>query len=338
MKDWSASSRTGSRGRLFIFAAVGCALAALISLLLGASPVSPARLWEILTTGDVASAAGRIFWYARLPRTVACLAAGAGLSVSGAILQAVLANPLAAPNIIGVNAGAALAVTLASAVAVSGWGFSLAAFFGALLAVFLVVMLAKLTGASRLTVVLAGVAVNALLNAVSETLRTVFPDAAMSAIDFRIGGFASVAAERLWPAALIILVGVILTLALSNEMDILSLGETTAHGLGLPVKTYRSILLGLAALLAGASVSFSGLLGFVGLVVPHLARQLVGADSRFLIPMSALCGSCLVTLCDVLARALFSPYELPAGIFLAAIGVPFFLVLLLRQRGGRTHA
>lgn len=340
MRDLPTSSSDKHR-RLLVIAALLCLLlAALLSVALGAVPLSPAQIWESLLTGDRTSAAGRIFWYSRLPRTAACLAAGAGLAVSGCILQAVLSNPLAAPNIIGVNAGAGLAVTVCCVFSAAGWVVSGAAFLGALAAVALVSCLARLTGASKLTVVLSGVAVNALLNAASETLRAFFPDTAMSSVDFRVGGFSGVTGTggRLWPAVIIIVLGVLLALLLSNELDVLSMGETTAHGLGLPVRRCRALLLALAALLAGASVSFCGLLGFVGLIVPHLSRSLIGADSRWLIPMSALCGGALVALCDLAARLLFAPYELPAGIFLAFLGAPFFLALLIHQRGGRTHA
>ncbi len=340
MRDLPTSS-SDRRRRLLLAAAGLCLLiAALLSVALGAVRLSPADLWRCLTAGDKTSAAGRIVWYSRLPRTAACLAAGAGLAVAGCILQAVLANPLAAPNIIGVNAGAGLAVTICCVFSAAGWVMSGAAFLGALAAVALVAGLGRATGASRLTVVLSGVAVNALLNAVSETLRAFFPDTAMSSVDFRVGGFSGVtgAGGRLWPAVLIILIGVAAAFLLSNELDVLSMGETTAHGLGLPVRRCRALLLALAALLAGASVSFCGLLGFVGLIVPHLSRTLIGAESRWLVPMSALCGGALVALCDLAARLLFAPYELPAGIFLAFLGAPFFLVLLIRQRGGRTHA
>lgn len=338
MKAWPKSSLNRKRWSLLAAALVLSVVAALLSLALGASSLSLSDLGRALLEGDKHSAAGRIFWYARFPRTIACLAAGAGLAVSGAILQAVLANPLAAPNIIGVNSGAALAVTLACTGVVSGWVIAGAAFAGALLAVFFVVLLARMTGASRLTVVLSGIAMNALLNAVSETVRVYYPDAGISSIDFRIGGFSTVVPQRLWPAVIILCIGLVLAFALSHEMDVLSMGETTAHGLGLPVKRYRSVLLAVSALLAGAAVSFCGLLGFVGLIVPHLARQLIGGDSRWLLPASALCGAALVTLCDLAARTLLAPFELPAGIFLAFFGVPFFLVLLIKQRGGRTHA
>lgn len=340
MKSSPISYSDKRRRRMLLLAALCAAAAALLSLVLGAVRLSPARLWEAICTGDRRSATGRILFYSRLPRTAACLAAGAGLSVSGCILQGVLANPLAAPNIIGVNAGAGLAVTLCCVVSASGWAVSGAAFLGALGAVALVAALARATGASRLTVVLSGVAVNALLNAVSETLRSFFPDAAMNSVDFRVGGFSGVTGSigRLWPATAAIAAGVALAFLLANELDVLSMGEETAHGVGLSVGRCRALLLGVAALLAGASVSFCGLLGFVGLIVPHLCRQLIGSDSRWMIPMCALTGGALVTVCDLVGRTVCAPYELPAGIFLAFLGAPFFLFLLIRQRGGRTHA
>ena len=126
-------------------------------------------------------------------------------------------------------------------------------------------------------------------------------------------------------------------MTLCSELDILALGEETARGLGLSVKKIRTIFLVMAALLAGASVSFAGLLGFVGLLVPHMARRLVGSECRWLLPLSGLLGAALVTLCDLLSRLLFVPYELPVGIMMSVIGGPFFLVLLFRKKGGR-HA
>ena len=124
-------------------------------------------------------------------------------------------------------------------------------------------------------------------------------------------------------------------LTLCNDLDVIALGEETAQGLGMPVRRMRTIFLGLAALLAGASVSFAGLLGFVGLIVPHLGRRLVGSESRWLLPFCALLGAMLVTGCDLAARLIFDPYEIPVGILLSLIGGPFFLLLLLRRKGGR---
>ena len=326
----------GRRGiRLLPLSALLCLACALLSICLGGSDLPLSQLWQALIAGDAAGTAGRILWYVRLPRTLACLAAGAGLAVSGAIIQMVLANPLASPNIIGVNAGAGLAVALCCAfLPTGGLGLSGAAFLGAALAVALVVGVAGRTGASRTAVILSGVAVNAFLNAASDAVVTLFPESGLGSADFRVGGFYALVPGRLWPAALLILGAVLLSFTLGGELELLSLGEETARGLGLPVKRTRTLLLGLAALLAGAAVSFAGQLGFVGLIVPHMVGALGGREGGRLLPACALLGASLVALCDVLARRLFSPYEIPVGILLAFIGGPFFLVLLFRQRGG----
>lgn len=311
-----------------------CVQATLLSICLGAVNLSLAQLWQALLSGP-SGTAGYIFWYSRLPRTAACLLAGAALAVSGAVIQSVLHNRLASPGIIGVNAGAALAVTVCCAMgALSGWAIAGAAFSGAMCAMLLVVLVGQKTGASRTTVILAGVAVNAILNALSETITTLVPEIAMMSVDFRIGGFASVSHSRLLPASVLILAALAALLLMANELDVLALGEDTAKSLGMPVKRMRTVFLVLAALLAGAAVSFAGLLGFVGLIVPHAVRKLTGSDSRYLLPMCALGGAGFVTACDTASRVIFAPYELPVGILMSVIGGPVFLVLLLRRKGG----
>lgn len=312
-------------------------LSALLSLLLGAVALSPGELREALLCGP-GSTAGRIFWYARLPRTAACLLSGAALAVSGAVIQAVLSNKLASPSVIGVNAGAGLAVTICCALGlVSGWAVAGSAFLGALGAVLLVVFAAEKTGASRTTVILGGVAVNSFFNALSQGLITLLPEAGAMSADFRVGGFSSVSSARLLPAGLLILLALTVLLSLCNELDVLSLGEESAAGLGLRVRRIRTVFLLLAAMLAGAAVSFAGLLGFVGLIVPHGVRRFCGSESRFLLPLCILGGGSFVALCDTLSRVLFAPYELPVGILLSVLGGPFFIFLLWKRKGGRTH-
>ena len=323
---------------LFPAALLFCLAAAILSLLLGAVRLSPVQLWQALLGGPN-STAGYIFWYARLPRTAACLLSGAALAVSGAVIQAVLSNKLASPGIIGVNAGAGLAVTLCCALGfLSGWGIALSAFGGAMISVLLVMFTAEKTGASRTTVILGGVAVNSFLNALSEALTTLIPDTGVLSGDFRVGGFSSVVPVRLWPAGILICVSLILILTLHNDLDVLALGEETARSLGMPVKKTRTLFLVLSAMLAGASVSFAGLLGFVGLIVPHALRSLVGSESRKLLPLCAIGGAGFVTACDLAARLLFIPYELPVGILMSVLGGPFFLWLLMKRKGGRTYA
>ncbi len=316
---------------VFWIAAAVCVLAAVLSLCVGAVWLSPAELFG----GNTPE--WRIFRYARLPRTAACLLAGAGLAASGAVIQGVLANRLASPGIIGVNAGAGLGVTVCCAFgAIYGWAVTGAAFLGALLAVLTVAFAAHKTSASRSAVILGGVAVNSFLTAVSEGIITLFPEIGVITSDFRTGGFSGVVSSRLVPAGIMIIVGLAAVISLSNELDLLSMGEETAQGLGLSAKKARTVFLTLAALLAGASVSFAGLLGFVGLIVPNIARRLVGGESRRLLPFSAVFGAALVTLCDCAARTLFAPYEIPTGIVLSAIGAPFFILLLLRHKGGHS--
>ncbi len=312
-------------------------LSVLLSFCLGSANISLAELMEAFRNGigDVATPAGRILWYARIPRTIACVLAGSALAVSGAVIQGVLTNKLASPGIIGVNAGAGLAVTICCAFgAVAGWKIAGAAFGGAVCAVLMVALAAQKIGASRTTVILGGVAVNSCLNAASEAISILIPEAGMQAADFRVGGFSSVAYGRMLPAGILIVIGLVLLFTLTNELDVISLGEDTAQGLGMPVKKIRTLFLSLAALLAGAAVSFAGLLGFVGLIIPHVARKLVSNESGKLLPFCALCGAIFVTLSDLLARTLFAPYEIPVGILMSFIGGPFFLFLLIKRRGG----
>ena len=309
-------------GKKFAIALALLMASAALSLGLGAAAITPV-----------------IFRLVRLPRTLGCLLAGAALAVSGAVIQTVLSNKLASPSIIGVNAGAGLAVTVCCALgALSGWAIAGSAFLGALIAGLLIVFAAEKAGASRTTVILGGVAVNAFLNALSEALATLIPEVGMLAGDFRVGGFGSVSYARLVPAGALILLALVIACSLHNELDVLTMGEETARSLGMNVRAMRTLLLILAAMLAGAAVSFAGLLGFVGLLVPHAMRKITGSESKYLLPLCAMGGACFVTFCDTAARVLFAPYELPVGILLSVLGGPFFLILLLKRKGGRTYA
>ena len=321
----------------FLWAAGLLVLSGLMSLCLGAVGLTTADLLGAILRGPE-DTAGFIFWYSRLPRTCACLLSGAALAAAGCILQSVLGNKLASPGIIGVNAGAGLGVTVCCALgALSGWSVALAAFGGSLAACAAVMLLAKKTGASRTTVILSGVAMNSILNALRDALTTLIPDTAALSGEFRVGGFSSVVSSRLFSAGILIAGALVVCLTLCNELDVLALGEDTARSLGLSAGKVRTLFLLLAALLAGASVSFAGLLGFVGLLVPHMARGLVGGECRHVLPMSILLGAGFVTACDLLSRLVFAPYELPVGILMSVIGGPFFLWLLLSRKGGR-HA
>lgn len=322
---------------LFWIALVILTLAAgAMSLWTGSVPLSPGQVLAALIGRDTTSTAAKIVLYSRLPRTCASLLAGAALAVSGAIIQTVLNNPLASPGIIGVNSSAGLAVALVCALTPLAQKYTpFVAFLGALIGVLLIMGLAQSTGASRMTVVLAGVAISNLFSAGIDGIVTIVPEALNGITDFRIGGFSGITMARLAPAAVIITVSLCGVFSLSHQMDILALGSDTARSLGLSLRPVRFLLLTLAAALAGAAVSFAGLLSFVGLVVPHALRRIIGEDSLALTVSSALGGAFFVTICDLLSRVLFAPFELPVGIVLAFTGAPFFLWLLLRQKGGR---
>ena len=314
-------------------------LAAVLGLLLGGTRLSVGELLDALLEGDPSAPAARIFWYVRFPRTLACLLCGAALAVSGAVIQSVLANRLASPSIIGVNAGAGLAVTLCGACGLlGGWRVSLFSFLGALLTVLLVSLGARKWGASRGTVIFIGVALNSLLGAITDTVITLKPEVGILHNAFRVGDFSAVTYKGLIPAAVLILFASAVLLTLTGELSLLVLGEDTARSLGMRTSLMRVLFLALAAVLAGSAVSIAGLLSFVGLLVPHAVRRLTGGESRHLLPLSFLLGGGFVTLCDTLSRCLFAPYEISVGILLAFLGAPFFLFLLIKGKGGHADA
>ena len=327
--------RLSRAGYIALFAAAALA-AAVLSLCLGAVTVSPGELAAVVFGGQRTGTAAQILLYVRIPRTLGCLLAGAALACSGAIIQTVLANPLAAPNIIGVNSGAGVGAALCCALfPTAAAALPFASFAGAFAGVMLVLLIAERAGASRITLVLAGVAISGMFSACIDAVLTVYPDALIGYSDFRIGGMANLTVQRIAPAGWMIVFCLAAAFVFSNEMDVLALGSDTAQSLGLPVRRVRVLLLMIAAALAGAAVSFAGLLGFVGLIAPHMARRLVGSEGRFLLPACAFGGAALLTVCDILARVLFAPYELPVGIMLSLAGGPFFLWLLFRR--GASH-
>ncbi len=330
------TSSVGNKGRAGLIALLAglLALSGVASLAFGAVSIPPGEVIAALL-GRGSGTTASIVLYARLPRLCGCLLAGAALACAGVIIQGVLNNPLAAPNVIGVNSGAGLATALCCALAPGAVRWTpLAAFLGALVGVLLVLFIAERAGAARITLVLAGVAISSMFGAGIDAVVTFVPDALSGYTDFRVGGVKNLSMARLAPAFWVILIALLIALSLSNELDLLLLGRETAQSLGLPAKWLRLALLMVAAALAGAAVSFAGLLGFVGLLVPHIMRRLLGEDSFPLLLSSALGGGLLLTVCDLASRLIFAPFELPLGVVLSLTGGPFFIWLLLKQRRG----
>lgn len=276
-----------------------------------------------------------ILRYIRFPRVMAAVFAGAGLAGAGVIIQTLLGNSLAGPNIIGVNSGAGFMTLIAALVfPLIPQLQPLAAFVGALFSVMMIYLLSRRAGTSKITILLSGVVLNSLLNAASEALCTFFEGLHMSYAAFRVGGLFTVQTSVLYPAAILITVLCIIVQLRANILELLSLGDYTAFTLGVSVKKYRLLFLICAAGMAGAAVSFAGLIGFLGLIVPHGARLVVGDEIRKLFPLSVLWGSLLLLICDTVARTSFAPFELSVGIVISIIGAPIFIKMPLRRKVG----
>ncbi len=313
---------------LFLFLAL---IGSFLSLTKGSSVISMEQIINILLApgNDPQS---QIIWNIRMPRTIVGALVGINLSLSGAILQAIMRNPLADPHIIGISSGAGLAgVVIMILFPALEYLITPVAFIGAMLAAVCIYILAWKNGIKPVRIILAGVAVSAFLSAGISGLMIFYSDRVHGALMWMVGGLAA----RSWPHVNIILpyavIGLILALSSAAYLNILQLGDEMARGLGVNVEVTRIVLTAIAALLAASAVSVVGLLGFVGLVVPHAARLLIGSDYRFLLPASALLGIAIVTLSDTFARVVFAPIELPVGIIMAFLGAPFFLFLLRRE-------
>lgn len=304
---------------------------ALISIMLGSVKIS---LPEILTAlaGEGAGTHGQILMNIRLPRTLVASLVGIDLALSGAILQAIMKNPLADPHIIGISSGAGLMGIIVMLLFPEHSALiTPAAFLGAMGAAMLIYILAWKNGIQPIRIILAGVAVSAFLGAGISALMILYSDRVHSALMWMVGGLSA----RSWPHVAMLwpytLVGGILALLSARQLNILQLGDEMAKSLGLRVELTRLLLTAVAALLAASAVSVVGLLGFVGLIVPHMARLIVGSDHRVLLPASAILGAAVLMYSDTVARVAFAPVELPVGILMAALGAPFFLFLLRRQ-------
>lgn len=268
----------------------------------------------------------------RLPRVAAGVLAGVGLAAAGVLLQTVTANDLASPNIIGINSGAGLAVILLLTLApkAASW-LPVGAFFGAFGAALVILAAGHRMGSARTGILLMGIAMTTIFNAVISFLSLLDEGILAQYNHFTVGSLRGLGLDDLIVPAVIILAAFCAALALSGRLGVLSLGDAAASALGVRVKGLRLMALACAAACGAAVVSFAGLLGFVGLVVPHMARSLVGERPGKMLPVAALLGACLVILADLLGRTLFAPSELPVGILMSLIGAPYFLYLLIRR-------
>lgn len=324
--------------RLLVLA-VATVVAVLAGIRAGAVGMTPAEFWQALF-GDGGDSAAVIVRQLRVPRALQAALCGAALATSGAAFQALLRNPLAEPYILGVSSGAAVGAVGAvvfGLTLVGAWVVPLAALAGAVVSVAIVLRIALGVGSvldSRV-LLLAGVVVGAFFNAAILLLLTFSSlESFRSAIFWMMGSHAGATWNSVGLLALWTLPALLVLFAMSRALNLLAVGELTAAYLGVRVERTKRIVFALASLLAAVSVAASGVIGFVGLVVPHTVRLAWGSDHRFLLPASALLGAAFLVLADLLARTAAAPTELPVGVVTAFVGVPFF-VWLLRRRGVR---
>ena len=315
---------------VFVILAVAVAAGFLVGNVVGTMKIHLSDIASAIR-GDMSTVEAEVVWNIRLPRMILAVLVGANLAVSGAILQGVMKNPLADPGIIGISAGAGL-FGIAILVIAPQYQAMVppAAFGGAMLAAIIIYILAWRRGIEPTRIVLSGVAVSTLFSAGISAVLVFFSDRVHGALTFMNGSLSA----RSWPEVKTILpytiIGLSLAIIFHKRLNILVLGDDAARGVGLNVELTRMGFTVLAALLAASAVSVVGLLGFVGLIVPHSIRLILGNDYRIMFPGSALLGAALVMFSDTFARTVLSPTEIPVGIVMAALGVPFFLYLLRR--------
>ncbi len=319
---------------LLLLAILGLVL--LLSLWLGHASLSPREVVEaLLGRGDPAQI--RIVREIRLPRALLGILVGGGLALSGSVFQSLLRNPLAEPYILGISGGAAAGAVLALTLGVSAVfpiSLPLSAFAGALLAILLVFRVASAVdrGLDVRVLLLAGVVVGAFFSAViSLVLSLARAQTVRSAVLWMMGSLSGAGWPEVWLVAGYTLPSVLILLGLARAFNLMAVGEESASYLGIEVERVKRVAYGLASLITAAGVGVAGIIGFVGLIIPHTLRLLIGSDQRFLLPLSFLAGGAFLTLADLGARTLMDPTEIPIGVITAFLGVPLFLILLRRS-------
>lgn len=326
--------------------AIGAALcaavaAAFVCPLVGVETGAGGRTLSILNPAEIAGddVDSRLFWYARLPRALAALAVGAALSLAGCAFQAVLRNPLAEPYTLGISSGSALAAVIAIRLGIDYTplgtsGVSLAAFVGAAVTVFVVWKLGKV-GSSMppATLLLAGITIAGFCAAASMLVLYTSDFAEVYRIvGWMMGGLDFIRYGELSRAAVPIAIAAVVILAFARDLNALSAGPDAAASVGVDASRSLTACFVTASLAVGATIALAGPIGFVGLIVPHTMRAIVGPDHRVLLPVSALTGGAFLLVCDTVARLALAPQEIPVGVVTALLGGPFFLALLLREK------
>lgn len=318
----------------FLLFALLLVMGAIAHLGIGARVIAPQTVVQALLHFDPRNFDHNVIVRLRLIRLAAAMVTGAALGVAGVLLQSVIRNPLGEPHILGLNAGAALAVVLTSALGFTlPFGRPLIAAVGAAALFMLVLTFSSsgLTGLTPMKITLCGVAMSAFASSITATVLILDEQTLLAMRTWLAGDLAGLNAEIVRSASWVAAVGFALALWLSPSLNMLALGDRMAQGLGVSLLKTRLLALLAIALLCGAAVSIAGPIGFIGLVVPQLIRRLVSVDLRVMVPLSALCGALVLLLADIAARTLFTPYELATGIMTALLGAPLFILMASRM-------
>ena len=340
--------RAGGEGRLapgliFPILSVLVAAAVIAAVGIGAVSVPPATLlraalkWLGLPVGQIPTKDVLIVLYLRMPRILSALLVGAALSACGAVMQGLFRNPMASPEILGISAGGGLGAVIAISAGLSLksiLSLPLLTVTGALAAAALIYGISSTRGTtSLLYIVIAGMAISSLFNGITSALLLFSKEHEVSQFIFwTMGGLDGRTWQHVLYSAPVLVPGIVILCFFSRELNVFSFGEESARALGMGVESTKRILLAVSAVMTGAAIAVSGPIGFVGLLVPHLLRLIVGPDHRLLIPASALGGGFFLVVCDMIGRSIAPPFEIRAGIITAILGSPYLLFLILRSQ------
>lgn len=350
-KTEGAFSKRSSRWKLILVSLIVTLVATIIAALnVGFAPISFMQILYILgkqipilnnsiNSAQISPSYSAIILQIRLPRIIAGALVGAGLAAAGVIYQGVFRNPMADSYLLGASAGASVGYTVAvlyvsSALTLVGMGIAqVFAFVFALLTVFLVLFISRVgTKIPITTLLLSGIVVNIFLLAMETLMELRSGQALMGIVAWLAGGFSNIVWLQVWAILPFVFIGVTITYFFTRDLNVLSMGDETAQHLGVNTEKTRMFLLVIASMMTAAAVAISGVIGFVGLIIPHMTRLIIGPDHRILLPASTIVGAIFLVICDSVARVATGAAELPVGVITALVGTPFFIYLLRRRK------
>jgi iron complex transport system permease protein len=323
-----------------VWSLLGVIITAVVCASVGASHISAIKIFQamghVFSNNDLIPDKGThlILFDIRLPRIALSFIAGAALAPVGAAMQALFRNPMADPYVMGVSSGASVGAAIAIVSGISAsFGISMSAFTGAMAAILVIYLFGfNSRRFDQRTLLLTGIAMSMMFSSIVSLLIAMNRDNVEGIIFWTMGGFNAASWQQVVSTGIPVFVGLVFLVIWSGRLNILSMGNDTAYSLGIPVKLTTFLVLFISALMVAFVVSASGVIGFAGLIIPHISRLLLGSDNRILIPFSALAGGWFVMVCDTLARTIAIPVELPVGCVTACIGAPYFIWMLLRKK------